>query len=348
MKKMIAFMLCILLLMSAALAVAEEAKPLAGKKLTIALSPNFMFFETVSETEECGYEGLDIDIIKELSNMLGFEFEIVPMSFSSLVGSLQAKSVDMVISGMSYTEERAQIVDFSDVYCTSVVGCVTKVDSEIASFDDLKNQIVCCSQGTNYEMIIEGIEGATLKTYQGQAAVGSASGINHQGTPCFHTGAVGVAEQRDRAAPFPGRAVQLVIGAFHPVMVSVGHEHLGAAQGHHLRVRHVAGAKVAVAPHTAQQRMLIPCADEVFQPGKVARPVAAVQIGLHRAEGFPCLLQQPADRRLLPVGVAEDDYSHAPCTSFMISSIFSQARARWLTRFFSSSVSSAKVLPRGS
>ena len=174
MKKMIAFMLCILLVMSAALAVAEEAKPLAGKKLTIALSPNFMFFETVSETEECGYEGLDIDIIKELSNMLGFEFEIVPMSFSSLVGSLQAKSVDMVISGMSYTEERAQIVDFSDVYCTSVVGCVTKVDSEIASFDDLKNQIVCCSQGTNYEMIIEGIEGATLKTYQGQAAVGTA------------------------------------------------------------------------------------------------------------------------------------------------------------------------------
>ena len=174
MKKMIAFMLCILLVMSAALAVAEEAKPLAGKKLTIALSPNFMFFETVSETEECGYEGLDIDIIKELSNMLGFEFEIVPMSFSSLVGSLQAKSVDMVISGMSYTEERAQIVDFSDVYCTSVVGCVTKIDSEIASFDDLKNQIVCCSQGTNYEMIIEGIEGATLKTYQGQAAVGTA------------------------------------------------------------------------------------------------------------------------------------------------------------------------------
>ena len=166
MKKMLSLLFCILLMMSAALATAEEAKPLAGKKLTIALSPNFMFFETVSETEECGYEGLDIDIIKELSDMLGFDFEIVPMSFSSLVGSLQAKSVDMVISGMSYTEERAQIVDFSDVYCTAVVGCVTKVDSDIASFDDLKNQIVCCSQGTNYEMLIEGIEGATLKTYQ--------------------------------------------------------------------------------------------------------------------------------------------------------------------------------------
>ena len=138
MKKLIAVMLCAMMILCGACALAEEAKPLAGQKLSIALSPNFMYFETVSETEECGYEGLDIDIIKELSSMLGFEFEIIPMSFSSLVGSLQAKSVDMVISGMTYTEERAQVVDFSDVYCTTSVGCVTKIDSAIATFDDLQ------------------------------------------------------------------------------------------------------------------------------------------------------------------------------------------------------------------
>ena len=73
MKKLIAVVLCIMML-TGAVALAEGAKPLEGKKLSIALSPNFMYFETVSETEECGYEGLDIDIIKEFSNMLGFEF----------------------------------------------------------------------------------------------------------------------------------------------------------------------------------------------------------------------------------------------------------------------------------
>ncbi|MDY3278793.1 MAG: transporter substrate-binding domain-containing protein [Eubacteriales bacterium] len=133
MKKIVAWILALMMLLSCCAAQAEETKPLAGKKLTIALSPNFMFFETVSETDPTGYEGLDIDIIKELSDMLGFEFEIVPMSFSSLVGSLQANSVDMVISGMTSTEERQQIVDFSDVYCTSSVGCVVKVDAEISS-----------------------------------------------------------------------------------------------------------------------------------------------------------------------------------------------------------------------
>lgn len=158
----------------AAEAESEAVKPLEGQKMTIALSPDFMYFETVSEEDECGYEGLDIDIIKSLSDKLGFEFEIVPMSFSSLIGSLQAGTADFVISGMSYTEERAQVVDFSMTYCTTDVGCVVPVDSEIASYDDLKGQIVACSQGTTYEMLIEDIEGATLKTYQGQAAVGTA------------------------------------------------------------------------------------------------------------------------------------------------------------------------------
>ena len=181
MKKMIAVVLCAVMMLCACTALAD-AKPLEGKKLSIALSPNFMYFETVSETEECGYEGLDIDVIKELSNILGFEFEIVPMSFSSLVGSLQSGSVDMVISGMSYTEERDQVVDFSDVYCTTSKGCIVRVDSDIDSFDDLANQIVCCSQGTNYENYIEdNIPGVTLKTFQGQAAVGTAGAEGSDG-----------------------------------------------------------------------------------------------------------------------------------------------------------------------
>lgn len=174
MKKLFTCLLALMLALMCCAAVAEGDKPLAGKTLKIALSPDFMYFETVSDTEPCGYEGLDIDIIKEMSAMLGFDFEIVPMSFSSLIGSLQTGNADFVISGMSYTDERAQVVDFSMTYVTTDVGCVVPVDSAIASFDDLKNQIVCCSQGTTYEMMIEGIEGATLKTYQGQAAVGTA------------------------------------------------------------------------------------------------------------------------------------------------------------------------------
>lgn len=189
MKKLIALVLSLILALGCTVCLAEDAKPLAGKKLLIALSPNFMYFETVSETDPLGYEGLDIDIIKELADILGFEFEIVPMSFSSLVGSLQSGSADMVISGMTATEERKEVVDFSDVYCTTEVGCVVQVASEIASYDDLKGKVICCSQGTNYEIVIENdIEGATLKTYQGQAAVGTAVAQASDGVEAGLTG----------------------------------------------------------------------------------------------------------------------------------------------------------------
>ena len=174
MKKLIALLLTLCLTLTAASVLAEDALPLAGEHLKIALSPDFMYFETVSETDETGYEGLDIDIIKLLSQKLGFTFEIVPMGFSSLIGALQTGDADFVISGMSYTAERAKVVDFSMTYCITDVGCVVPVDSTIASFDDLQGQIVACSQGTTYELLIEGIPGATLKTFQGQAAVGNA------------------------------------------------------------------------------------------------------------------------------------------------------------------------------
>ncbi len=174
MKKLFALLMALCLILASVSALADDALPLAGKNLKIALSPDFMYFETVSETDETGYEGLDIDIIKKLSEKLGFTFEIVPMGFSSLIGALQTGDADFVISGMSYTEERAKVVDFSMTYCITDVGCVVPVDSAIASYDDLKNQIVACSQGTTYELLIEGIPGATLKTFQGQAAVGNA------------------------------------------------------------------------------------------------------------------------------------------------------------------------------
>ena len=171
MKKFLALLLAAMMLLCCVSAMAEEAKPLAGRTLRIGLSPTFMYFETQNEAGE--YEGLDIDIINKLSEMLGFDYEIVPMDFSSLIGSLQTGDLDVVISGLSYTDERAQVVDFSDTYCTTDVGCVTKADSGITCTADLAGKVVCCSQGTTYEILLQDM-GVDLRTFQGTAAVGAA------------------------------------------------------------------------------------------------------------------------------------------------------------------------------
>ena len=174
MRKLVAAALA-LTLMCCCAAGAKEARPLEGRKLVVAMSPDFMYFETVSKTEECGYEGLDIDILKSLSQKLGFTFTISPMAFSSLIGSLQAGDADLVISGMSYTDERAKVVDFSDIYATTDFGVVVAADSGINSFKDLEGKVICCSQGASQEELIRnGIKGARLVTYHGQSAVGLA------------------------------------------------------------------------------------------------------------------------------------------------------------------------------
>ena len=150
-----------------------EGKPLSGKNLKVAMSANYKYFETVTidEKGQEKYEGLDIDILDKMSEDLGFTYEIINMPFASLIGSLQSNQADFVISGMSYTEERAQSVDFSDKYATAKVGVIISEGSQISSLEDLKGKKIACSAGTNYERIIKSIEGAELVTFDGQAAV---------------------------------------------------------------------------------------------------------------------------------------------------------------------------------
>ncbi|MBQ8590540.1 MAG: amino acid ABC transporter substrate-binding protein [Firmicutes bacterium] len=185
MKKLVSVLLIVVLCLSAFAGCGSEAedtndavintegKPLAGQELVVAMSANYKYFETV-EVDENGqekYVGLDIDILNKLSEKLGFTYKISNMPFASLIGSLQGGQADFVISGMSSNPERAKSVDFSIGYATAKVGCLMKKEADITSVKDLNGHAVACSAGTNYENIVKSIEGAELKTFDGQAAV---------------------------------------------------------------------------------------------------------------------------------------------------------------------------------
>ncbi|MEG2234398.1 MAG: transporter substrate-binding domain-containing protein [Oscillospiraceae bacterium] len=60
--------------------------------------------------------GFDIDIAQAIADELGVELEIKDMAFDSLIMELQAGTVDLVIAGLSPDPERAEAVDFSDIY----------------------------------------------------------------------------------------------------------------------------------------------------------------------------------------------------------------------------------------
>ncbi|WP_370457728.1 ABC transporter substrate-binding protein [Virgibacillus salexigens] len=121
-----------------------------GKKvLKMATSADFPPFE--SRDPEGNFEGFDIELAHMIADELGYELNIEDMKFDGLIGALQADRVDMVLSGMSATEERKKNVDFSTEYHHSGESFLTKADSDIQSLDDLKGKTVGVQLGTIQE-----------------------------------------------------------------------------------------------------------------------------------------------------------------------------------------------------
>ena len=91
----------------------------SGKEvLKVALSPDFapMEFVDVSKSGQDSYIGFDVTLAKFIADELGMDLEIVPMSFNACQVAVETKSVDMSISGFSWTEQRAENYNLSDYY----------------------------------------------------------------------------------------------------------------------------------------------------------------------------------------------------------------------------------------
>lgn len=91
----------------------------SGKEvLKVALSPDFapMEFVDVSKSGQDSYVGFDVTLANFIADELGMDLEIVPMSFNACQVAVETKSVDMSISGFSWTEQRAENYNLSDYY----------------------------------------------------------------------------------------------------------------------------------------------------------------------------------------------------------------------------------------
>ena len=119
------------------------------KVLEMATSADFPPFE--SRDTAGNFEGFDIDLANYIADELGYELKIQDMKFDGLIGALQTDRIDMVLSGMSATDDRKQNVDFSTEYNHSGEMFITLKDSEIKTLEDLKNKKVGVQLGTIQE-----------------------------------------------------------------------------------------------------------------------------------------------------------------------------------------------------
>lgn len=86
--------------------------------LKVAVSPDFapMEFVDSSKKGQDSYVGFDIFLAKYIAEGMGKELEIVPMSFDACQVAVEVGSVDMSISGFSWTAKRAENYNMSDYY----------------------------------------------------------------------------------------------------------------------------------------------------------------------------------------------------------------------------------------
>lgn len=135
---------------------------LADGVLTVGTNAEFPPFEYVGDDGEP--DGFDIALIEAIGDKLGVEVEVENMEFDSLVASIGSK-IDVAIAGMTVTEDRARMVDFSDSYYQAVQYVLLPMETDIASADDLAGKTIGAQLGTTGDLMIEGFEGATAKQY---------------------------------------------------------------------------------------------------------------------------------------------------------------------------------------
>ncbi|MCL2767491.1 MAG: transporter substrate-binding domain-containing protein [Synergistaceae bacterium] len=119
-----------------------------------------------SRNEQGDLIGFDIDLMEVIAGKLGKKVEWQDIAFDALIPTLMAKRIDIIIAGMSITEERAQRVAFTKPYEISVSAFITKVDSDIKDIEALKGKSVATQIGTVQETYAHAIEGVTVRTFQ--------------------------------------------------------------------------------------------------------------------------------------------------------------------------------------
>ena len=117
-----------------------------GKVYKVGIDTTYPPFES----EEAGeYKGIDIDIINAIAKNQGIKIEFSPMDFGGIIPAMQADQLDIAIAGMSITDDRKKVVDFSEPYFDAGLTLVVEGGNEkITSLDDLKGKKLAAKKGT--------------------------------------------------------------------------------------------------------------------------------------------------------------------------------------------------------
>ncbi|MCA0386195.1 MAG: transporter substrate-binding domain-containing protein [Firmicutes bacterium] len=140
MKKILG-LLIVLMLVLVGCQSADEDSP-----LKVGMELKYPPFETKDESGKPA--GASVMLAEALGEYLGREIEIVETDYASLIPALEQGTIDLIISSMTITPAREEVVDFSDPYTNSQLMMLVYKDSKVQSPDDLNDPEVIIASKT--------------------------------------------------------------------------------------------------------------------------------------------------------------------------------------------------------
>jgi polar amino acid transport system substrate-binding protein len=115
--------------------------------------------------------GLDVETGQALAKDWGLQFEHVPTTGASRIPALQTGKADLVISSLSYTPERAKVIDFSLGYAVLRTVIAATKATNVKTLADLDGKTVGTVRGTTHDTQLtkEGAKGMKLVRYEDDA-----------------------------------------------------------------------------------------------------------------------------------------------------------------------------------
>ena len=113
----------------------------------LVMSTNAAFPPYEMTTDSGDFEGIDVEIAGAIAEKLGLELVIDDMDFDSALLAVQQGKSDIVMAGVSVTEDRLLVMDFSDSYATGIQVVIVKEGSDV-TMDNLGEKMIGCQRGT--------------------------------------------------------------------------------------------------------------------------------------------------------------------------------------------------------
>ncbi len=128
-------------------AVGTELVTVDPGKLHMSTNAEFPPYEMVAD--DGSFVGIDIEVAEAIAKKLGLELVVENTDFNAALLAVQTGQTDMAMAGITVTDERKEVMDFSDSYATGVQVVIVKEDSPIQTIDDLDEaKMIGCQKAT--------------------------------------------------------------------------------------------------------------------------------------------------------------------------------------------------------